>query len=316
MLEDKTYILLTVDTEASMYKGRPLPISKMVYGEIDGQEYGISKIMDICEMYGFRATFFISVLEYLHFGEEAIKEICRDIYKRGHDVQLHTHPKWKYDRKFMWEYTMDEQAEIIQEGKEKIHQWIGVEPIAHRAGGFGANYDTLPALQRNGILIDCSLASHYPFCKLNDNSLRENTVFLIGGVVEVPLTVFTQFRLGNIRPYRNFDLNADTLSELINVIKQGRRGGIKTLTLLLHSFSLLNRDKTRTKFEPNLKDLTKFEKLLNYIKNDSNLEVITIKDFYHLYNKNPESFQSPDFVPNSGLVRTFVRCCKHFNSRY
>ena len=135
----------------------------------------------------------------------------------------------------------------------------------------------------------------------------------VGEVVEVPLTVFTQFSLGKIRPYRNFDINADTLSELIDVIKQAREKDIRTLTLLLHSFSFLKRDKTRTKFEPNVKDLIKFEKLLNYIKNDANLEVVTIKDFYHLYSKNPELFYSPDFVPNSGLARTFIRCCKHFN---
>ena len=106
----KHYILLTVDTEASMHAGKPLPVSKMVYGEVNGDFYGISRIMSICDKYGFKATFFVSVLEYLHYGQDEIKKIYETIHERGHDVQLHIHPNWKYKDRFLWQYPLREQV--------------------------------------------------------------------------------------------------------------------------------------------------------------------------------------------------------------
>ena len=312
-MNKKTYLLLTVDTEASMYKERPLDIDKMVYGRIGNEQYGISRIMDICDEFDFKGTFFTSIFEYAHYGEERIGDICRYVHQRGHDVQLHTHPNWKYDRRFMWQYTLQEQTDIIREGKEKIHQWIGVAPIAHRAGSFGADRNTLQALKGNDIPIDCSFASNYPPCKLNNNFLKENAVSFMEDVIEVPLTVFTQFRLANMKPYRHFDLNADTLSELIHIVRVAKETNLRVITLLLHSFSFLKRNKDRTKFTPNFKDLHKFKYFLKVIKHDPYVEVITIKDFYSLCKENRELVSGTDSVPNSGLIRTSVRAYKHFD---
>lgn len=315
-MSDKTYVLLTVDTEASMYKGRALPISKMVYGRVDGQEYGISRIMDICEMHGFRATFFISVLEYLHFGEEAIKEVGKNIYKRGHDVQLHIHPNWKYDRRFMWEYTLAEQIEIIRDAKEIFFKWLGKYPIAHRAGGLSANYNTLKALKENKIPIDSSMAFGYSFCKLNHKLPIKNATYISEGILEVPVTSFSQLRFGPFKSYRNFDVNADTLNELIYVIKSAKRKGLRIVTLLMHSFSFLTRNKDRTKFWPNLKDLKKFELFLKFLKNDSNIEIITFKDLYHLYTRDLGLLEGEDYLPHTGIVYTFLRACERFKTSW
>ena len=311
-MNSKTYVLLTIDTEASMHIGKPLPIAKMIYGDINGKQYGISKIMDICEQYGFKATFFVSVLESLHYGEEHIKKVCKSIYNRGHDVQLHIHPNWKYDYRFMWEYSVDEQTSLIKEGKELFHSWIGEYPIAHRAGGLAANRATLIALERNGIPVDSSMVRGSSFCKLEGVLPTQNAICVSDGVIEVPVTSFTQIKLGDLKLYRTLDINADTLSELIHVTKAAKKKGIRTVNLLMHSFSFLTRSKDRTKFKPNLADMNKFERYLKFLKNEPDIEVITIKDLYNLYSSNPKALDGIDYVPYSGFIRTFARIFKHF----
>jgi len=313
---EKTYLLLTVDTEASMYRGKPLPISKMVYGEIGGEEYGIARIMDICEGYGVKATFFVSVLESLHFGEGIIKEVCEKIYDRGHDVQLHIHPNWKYDRMFMWEYSLNEQVEIIKDAKEIFFKCLGKYPIAHRAGGLAADYNTLKALKENKIPVDSSFALGYPFCKLNSGFPAKNALCNSEGVLEVPITTFSQLKFGSFKSYRNFDINADTLSELKYVVKSAKRRYLRVVTLLMHSFSFLTRNKDRTEFRSNLKDLKKFELFLKFLKNDSDIKVITFKELYNLYTQNPELLEGKDYLPHTGIIYTSLRACKRFNASW
>ena len=58
------YLLLTVDTEGSLHNGKPLPLEAMVYGHVDGGEFGIGRIMDLCDARGAKATFFVSALEH------------------------------------------------------------------------------------------------------------------------------------------------------------------------------------------------------------------------------------------------------------
>jgi len=315
MIEEKNkfYIIITVDTEASMYKGKPLPLSKMVYGRIGGEFYGITKMMDIADKYGIKLTFFVSALEYLYYGDE-IKKVCNEIHKRGHDVQLHIHPAWKYKQKFLWEYDLNKQIEMIREGKEKIYEWIGEYPIAHRAGGFGANLNTIKALQKNNIPLDFSLFSHYRWCKLDFTYF--NSIFEVEGIVEVPSTVFSFLKFLNKKIYRNLDINADSLRELIYVIKELEHKKIKVATLLMHSFSFLKVDKKREKFLPDKKVIKKFEKFLNFLKKNPQYQVITAKEFYNLYKAHPHLFQTNDFIPHTGLLMTLERAFENFHKSW
>ena len=57
-----TLLLLTVDTESSMVGTTPLPTEQMVYGRVDGETWGIERIMDCCDARGVKATFFVSTL--------------------------------------------------------------------------------------------------------------------------------------------------------------------------------------------------------------------------------------------------------------
>ena len=67
----------------------------------------------------------------------------------------------------MWQYSVDEQTEIVNFGKQKIKEWIGIDALAHRAGGYGADDNTMQALKFNDIFIDSSFFYKNENCKIN-----------------------------------------------------------------------------------------------------------------------------------------------------
>ncbi|MGQ0793027.1 MAG: polysaccharide deacetylase family protein [Deltaproteobacteria bacterium] len=316
MPSDTTYVLITIDAEPSSYKGRPLPIDKMVYGRFGREQFGISKIMDLCEKYGFRATFFVDVCPYKHYGEDTLKEICLSIHSRGHDVELHTHPNWTRGRYWMFEYTLEEQTEIIREGLDLIHKWIGLRPVAYRAGGFSADMNTLAALAQNNIILDSSFYPGYKRCPLTSPPMMINSLSKHGGVVEMPVTVFTPLKVGGFESYRYIDVDSCTWSELKFAIDDARRNKINPITLMLHSFSFVKWNAERTEFSPDYGDLERFERALQFLKASPGVEVVTARDFLRIYGGNPELFPSGQtgFIPNTGFMRTFARACLRFGS--
>ena len=157
----KLYVIITVDLEDSqrpavVFNEEIKELKQMIYGEINNKYFGFPKILEICNSHNIKATFFISVFDSKKYGENSFKTICQVIKENGHDVQLHTHPRRAYDktRREMYLYSLDEQIEIIREGKELIKEWTGEYPIAHRAGAYGLNENTLVALKENNIPID------------------------------------------------------------------------------------------------------------------------------------------------------------------
>src|SRR5207249_9066268 len=121
----------------------------------------------------------------------------------GHEIQLHTHPDLMYDpkRQSMHEYSLAEQTTIIRDGMALLREWTGKAPIAHRAGSYGANKDTLKALHANGIFLDSSFFYRHGNCRLPFANL--NSPFKADGIWEVPVTVHPRpvRRLGISLPF-------------------------------------------------------------------------------------------------------------------
>lgn len=304
--------IITVDVEASTYKGRPLPFDKMVFGDFDGKQFGVAAIMDICEAYNVKATFFVDVFEYQNVGESRLKDVCMLIKNRGHDVQLHTHPSRIWDRMCMKDYSLEDQIDIIKKGADLLFQWIGEHPIAHRAGSFGANEETLLALRENNIFLDSSLFASYPHCQLNSKSI--NQVFEYNGTIEVPPTLYIPLKLGKFVNYRNVDIDACTLSELKHVTKVCNEKGLSVMTVLLHSFSFIKRNPDSTIFSPDDVDMKRFDRFLSFCTKDLGTEFITMKELYEEYKHAPENFIGDDVVPTTGFFKTFIRACQRWRT--
>lgn len=306
----KTAVLFTVDTEADLHLGQIIPFDRMVYCRIGREEFGIRKMMELAERHQAVMTFFTSVFEHRRLGLAPVRDICQEIHSRGHEVQLHTHPNWIHDHRFMWGYTLEEQIKLICEGRDVIRDCIGKNPIAHRAGGFGADENTLRALAANDIAIDSTYLQG-GYSRLPANQLAPNGLSHLHGVLEIPVTAFKQFRLGRFHPIRPFDINANSLSELIFVLEYAKRQRMPVVNLLLHSFSFVTRSADRQQISPNPEDLEKFERLLQHIKEDDALEVIGIEQFYTRLHAQSLTLPYQPEIPVSGLHRTIARACRH-----
>jgi len=310
-LDKKTYVIVTVDTEFSSHKD-----DIGIFGRIGEKEYGISKIMNILDNEGVKATFFVDVYGYRKCGKRIMKDICLNIHSKGHDVQLHTHPDWIYDknRGYMAKYSLEEQVEIIKHGKELLEDWIGEGPIAHRAGDWGANDNTIKALEVNNIPIDSSFFKQWPLCEL-DLPIN-NKIILLNSVLEIAPTTYISPSLGLFRPYKIIDIDSNPLLELKTVISKCRMFNINPIVLVLHSFSFLMWNRNRTKYWPDYSDIKKFTFLIQLLKENKQIHILSMKEFYSLYQQQRISEDlSSGVLPRNGyflsLYRAFYRLGKN-----
>ncbi len=237
----KVHVLVTVDVEA--HRGCN-PVDDWIYGRHGDEEFGISRIMDICERWGVKATFFLDVAEVWTWGEAAIKQVGVRILERGHDLQLHVHPDHITNGpRFLWEYDYNEQLEIITRSIETFEKLWKKHPLAFRAGKYGANYDTLQALCAAGIKADFSMFYRNRWCGLNDPPLTINNLKCYGDLIEVPVTVFKSFDLLGIKRYDSIALDAVSRYEFKKVFAEMmRKERPEVVVLMLHSFSFIARD--------------------------------------------------------------------------
>lgn len=297
MTENKSSFCITVDTETFLANGKLLPFEDNIYGRFMGDEFGVGKIMDICDRYGAKATFFVDVYMHYSYGEKPIAELCEYIAKRGHDVQLHAHTGWLPNScsSFISAFSTERQAEIIFEGKKLINKWIGKEPIAFRAGAYAANLCTIKALEINEFIID---SSYFPLnrnCQLNKelNNCPSNSIFLIGKIYEIPVT--TYWLIYFFRKNSKIDINACSLIELKKVIPAFVEYGFQYTILFLHSFSFIKWNRNFLKYTPDYKTLKKFNTVMELITNTYKLSFISMEPISKII-KDDNAFQL-DFTP-------------------
>ncbi len=222
---------------------------------------------------------FLNVYESKKWEKEGFGRICDNICKRGFDVQLHTHPYWMYDvnREHMHEYSLEEQKTIIKDGIQLLSYYTNEKPVAHRAGAYGANKDTIEALRQNGVKYDFSMFYGHPNCKINlcINKLQKNRQ-----IIEMPVTV-----LKNNDLLTKFDVDWLVEDDLLKALYLLKKSSLNVVTLFLHSYSFLKYKQKEDVFEPDYEDMIKFIKVLDAIYKDDEIEVITVKEFVQLYEK-------------------------------
>jgi len=283
-----TFVTITVDVE-SWDAGDP---GIQVWGVTPAslEAHGIGKIMDILESRGVRGTFFLNAYEAAEHGEIQLAEIARAIHARGHDLQLHSHPGGTYGVHRLARADLQQQLEILEEGKHLILEWTGKQVIAHRAGGFHADLTTLDACRLAGLAVDASLSPASPHTELAQLLPPHNEPLMLRGILELPVTHYTQAKIGSWRSLRIVDLEASTLAELKEIIRQARSHGLPLVNILMHSFSFVRYG------EPDIDLERRFEKLLDFLTSEPEIQPITVSRFYvgfHRHGTPPVQNLSP-----------------------
>jgi hypothetical protein len=299
----KTFVAITVDTEFSSH-----PKDMGIRGNINGQDYGLPLILKLLNDYNFKATFFVDVYtihkEYL----QSFQEMCLELKRHGHDLELHTHPQGSFDSKrFMIKnYSLSEQIDIIKKGKELFEDWFKVTPIAHRAGDWGANVDTLEALTRNDIWIDSSMFYGWKNCGLNGPPLTKNLPVWHKNCLEIPASVFECVPLKVFSPYRLVSTDGNSFAENKELIGTLQSHQVPVINLVYHSFSFIKWNNERTQYAVSSGRLKKFKTLLNYLSKQDNLKVATIKEI-GLEIKNNHFDNNTDYIPKRGTLASLER---------
>ncbi len=255
-----TKVYLTIDTEYefgfAVRHGIDAPARAQNYARaIDGRtangHAGLAYQLDCFERCGLKAVFFVDPMPALIWGTGAIAAIVEPILSRGHDVQLHLHTEWlalagsaspigPRTGQNIKDFTLDEQTILLGYAREALMAAGAPQPVAFRAGNYGANDDTLRALATLGFTHDSNhapgIARSACAIGLGRDQLRP---LRRHGVIEVPVGCIT-----GARGLRHAQLTALSARELREATAHARDHGIDSFTIVSHSFELLSRDRT------------------------------------------------------------------------
>jgi peptidoglycan/xylan/chitin deacetylase (PgdA/CDA1 family) len=298
-----TLVMITVDVE-SYTKGTP---DQQIWGKQPDGEHGIRRMMDMLDRHGFKGTFYLNVYEAAKHGDGILAEVARTIHGRGHDLQLHTHPSPMFKFDTMQNADVEQQVAVLSQGKDLIRQWTGKTVIAHRAGAFAANQDTLAACQRAGLAIDSSFSPVSTLTDLSRQLPASNMPRVIDGVVELPLTYIAQARLGNWQSLRYLDIEGTSYDEFVSAIRQFRDADFPVVNIVMHSFSFVRHGKTDASIEQ------RFDKLLGFLKAEPGVQVVTVSQLHPQWTTQVATLQQgSNFVPHTGVWLMYQRALEDF----
>lgn len=247
----KPRLIMTIDTECSAggwpqkKHAKPLGYDSSILCQIGNKEYGIRYIMDVMESYSLTADFFVEPFCSYKLGISPLRDICQEIIGRGHGISLHLHPRWKLALNpdlhqlsdSMYDYAVDEQELLIREGVGILSE-CGVHKInAFRAGNLHGNSTTYEAMLRAGIPISSNYCSSWKTEATRYGLQGEvNDATLVDGIIEVPVTSFSDFPWLRPSHQRHLQIAAASKTEFRNVIAAAIEEQYLFIVILFHSF--------------------------------------------------------------------------------
>lgn len=312
-------IILTIDTEGP--RGSD-PVLYQIWGRAnDGNYYGVPKIIEICDKYDIKAIFFVDIPEIWDLGYEKIKEVILYIKEKGHDVGVHVHPHHMpgESRHFLFDYSKEEQFDIIKKCTDKYIEICGETPKSFRAGKYGANRDTLDIIEELGYQYDFSEFYSNKWCGINPE-IAYVLPQRYKSLLEIPVTIFKSCSLFGYSRFDKLEVTNIT-SEMKHVLKlYSKSKNDEVIVLFMHSFSFV--DFMHHPDNPPVceENIRRFESVLNFIYSSKLFCFISEKDLSNI--EVPDHTDSKDNVLGTrGLFRqlyyTYLRAyeIKSYNTK-
>lgn len=254
-----TRVFITIDTEYSSglvtdlsNQDRMDNFARSIGGITPEGPAGITHKLKLFEQHGINAVFFVDPMAALVWGVASIEDILKPILDAGQDVQLHCHTEWlelagadnplasKRTGKNLFDFPFEEQCRILEYARDTLMAAGAPRPVAFRAGNYGADDNTLRALEQLGLEYDTSHCPALPSgaARISLGSDVLDPVCHLG-VIEVPVGSIGTLGGGQ----RHAQITALTLAEMEAAIRHARDNGRCTFTLVTHSFELINRRK-------------------------------------------------------------------------
>ena len=242
----KPIAFLSFDVEALIGRAEGNLVDRLIWGEVNGQNYGIGRLCAILKEYGMKANFMIDMGGCALHGDRPIERAGKFLRDQGHEIHVHLHSEllfrqWQVPLPKGFAGAMDKldyqiSEHVLKHAAFKFKQLYGTEPYAFRAGAFLFNKHTVQAAAASGFR-----------CLTNFNKTRfadkihiakpvaDNEPFLWeNGLLEIPV-----------------DMSPEPLSfafeKYIGMFDRVPRKTNKTFNITLHSWTLLKRIKEHHK---------------------------------------------------------------------
>ena len=313
----KQRVLISIDVEAPTGVNG---VDNLVFCKIKDRQFGINYLMDCFDRFGFKGLFFVDIAEAWEYGFDSIINVINSIVSRGHDVGVHLHPDRMSDkdRRFLWQYSYEEQYEMIKKCTDFFIEAIGRPPFSFRAGRYGANDDTIKILESLGYSVDMSFFYGKKTCRIAD-AKSINGLYYNGKVLEVPVTSFKSFAFFKYKRFDKLDFSMP-FSEFKRVLCRARkRNSVDVCSFFLHSFSLIKWRKNPDRPKVDKRAVRKLLKELKYISS-SDYDVIREDMLFDAYNDcSTNSSAKEQFDLSKGIVPFFyfgIRAVSTIKSRF
>jgi hypothetical protein len=299
-------VVISVDVECDIngaltFPERATPLGpECVFRESGGVDHGLGLILRTLHRHGLRGSFFLETLCARFFGIDALRRIAAPIVESGHhELELHLHPEWRYFDGPGWRTDLaarrtqgwrpnprlgdrsdSEFEDLLTEAVGYFEQVVGRGPRAFRSGGLSTSRQIYGVLQRQGFTASSSvgLAIQRP----RDALLHlPHGHAVIDGVHEIPVTSFTDLRVGGRSHWRGLTITGCTDRETRKLLQQAYRWQKGPVVLLTHpaEFSLAASAPSGTGFRPNAITIARLESLCAFLADASDrFDVTTVLD--------------------------------------
>jgi hypothetical protein len=221
------------DVEAGGHKCEGDPIESLVWGRLDGAEYGIGRICDVLEQHGIRGNFLIDFATCGSQGPEKLGRIIDFLAGRGHELHMHLHPsflKHGVGGMHLDRSPYDALRRLLEFTRNQFEQHAGVPPRVFRSGAYRMSPQLVLAAGSLGI-------------EALSNTRRDTILDVaVGGD---PMPAGEPFRWEN--GVLELPVDASEPGSFQNYLARyeaaaTRKLGERTFNVVMHSFSLLRRN--------------------------------------------------------------------------
>lgn len=274
--------MISIDVEAQPARAESAHIDRLIWGRFGNAESGLAQMMASAERNGARVTTYFDYAEQYLYGDSMV-DVAREIHRRGHDLQLHLHPEFLSDDFFKKRGTgrvhgltevKPADAKILAEFLVNAQTEVtGRQALAFRGGGYRFNHSLLRALYEEGVRVDSSYNPSRPTQPVNVGFHKQfrwqDSTF------EVPVS--NVFGFSNPEHHLDYNFNSQALwgkSPEDSVARHRRYldlfyatyGDDALAVLVLHSWSLLQRDDAGHYQHTGSAGLERFDALLESLK--------------------------------------------------
>lgn len=250
------YPLISVDVEALPHRASTSHTDVLVFGNVNDGVYGVERLCKLFKSQGVVGTFFIEVAGELLYGCEYLYKI-RDILRQyDQDIGLHVHPEifkkvpsvgLKGGFNGFADISYEDALLILSYCKEVYIKIFGCAPILFRPGAMQISAEMYIACRDVGLnYVSGYFRGHWKDVK---NKSVENGFFQWGNdVFEIPLDLA-------LDPLKGYWLGFEEYLKK----KKSSAVDFKFLSLLIHSWSLIERDESgfHENYSPHYEEILK-----------------------------------------------------------